>query len=66
MWHVKFVDLFDIFDITKSDKAILLQSELGITKSDRLLLQSVSGIVKRDKLYYKVRLVLQSVTVITK
>ena len=37
-----------------------------ITKCDRLLLQSASGITKCDRLYYKVRQVLQSVTVITK
>ena len=37
-----------------------------ITKCDRLLLQSASGITKCDKVYYKVRQVLQSVTVITK
>ena len=37
-----------------------------ITKCDRLLLQSVSGITKCDRLYYKVRQVLQSETVITK
>ena len=37
-----------------------------ITKCDRLLLQSVSGITKCDRLYYKVRQVLQNVTVITK
>ena len=37
-----------------------------ITECDRLLLQSASGITKCDKLYYKVRQVLQSVTVITK
>ena len=37
-----------------------------ITKCYRLLLQSASGITKCDRLYYKVRQVLQSVTVITK
>ena len=37
-----------------------------ITKCDRLLLQSASAITKCDRLYYKVRQVLQSVTVITK
>ena len=37
-----------------------------ITKCDRLLLQSVSGITKCNRLYYKVRQVLQSVTVIKK
>ena len=37
-----------------------------ITKCDRLLLQSASGITKCDRLYYKVRQVLQSVTVVTK
>ena len=51
--------------ITKHDR-LLLQSASGITKCDRLLLQSGSGITKCDKLYYKVRQVLQSVTVITK
>ena len=37
-----------------------------ITKSDRLLWQSASDITKCDRLYYKVRQVLQSETVITK
>ena len=37
-----------------------------MTKCDRLLLQSPSGITKSDRLYYKVRQVLQSVTIITK
>ena len=37
-----------------------------ITKCDRLLLQSASAITKCDRLYYKVRQVLQSVTVVTK
>ena len=36
-----------------------------ITKCYRLLLQSTSGITKCDRLYYKVRQILQSVTVIT-
>ena len=37
-----------------------------ITKCDRLSLQSASGITKCDSVYYKVRQVLQSVTVIKK
>ena len=37
-----------------------------MTKCDRLLLQGASGITKCDRLYYKVRQLLQSVTVITK
>ena len=37
-----------------------------ITKCDRLLLQSTSGVTKCDRLYYKVRQVLQIVTVIRK
>ena len=37
-----------------------------ITKCDRLLLQNASGITKCDRIYYKVRQVLQSATVITK
>ena len=37
-----------------------------IIKCDRLLLQSASGITKYDRLYYKVRQLLQSVTVITR
>ena len=45
---------------------LLLQSASGITKCGRLSLQSASGITKCDRLYYKVRQVLQSVTVITK
>ena len=43
---------------------LLLQSASGITMCDRLLLQSASGITKCDRLYYKVRQVLQTVTVI--
>ena len=35
-----------------------------IAKCDRLLLQSASGITKCDKLYYKVRQVSQSETVL--
>ena len=49
--------------ITKCDR-LLLQSVSGITKCDRMLLQSASGITKCDRLYYKVRLALQSATVI--
>ena len=37
-----------------------------IIKCDRLLLQSASGTAKSNRIYYKVRQVLQSVTVITK
>ena len=37
-----------------------------ITNCDRLLLQNASGITKCDRIYYKVRQVLQSATVITK
>ena len=51
--------------MTKCDR-LLLQGASGITKCDRLLLQSESGIAKCDKLYYKVRQLLQRVTVITK
>ena len=51
--------------MTKSDR-LLLQGASGITKCDRLLLQSAPGITKCDRLYYKVRQLLQSVTVITK
>ena len=43
-----------------------VQQSNFITKFDRLLLQSASGITKCDRLYYKVRQVLQSVTVITR
>ena len=53
---------FDIFRISKCDKAILLQNATVcyykvrqvITKCDRLLLQRVAGITKCDS-YYKVR-----------
>ena len=51
--------------MTKCDR-LLLQGPSGITKCDRLLLQSAPGITKCDRLYYKVRQLLQSVTVITK
>ena len=57
--------LQSVSGITKCDR-LLLQSASGITKCDRLLLQSGSGITKCDKLYYKVRQLLQSVTIITK
>ena len=43
-----------------------VQQSNFITKFDRFLLQSASGITKCDRLYYKVRQVLQSVTVITR
>ena len=45
---------------------MILQSASVITKCGRSLLQSASGIIKYDRLYYKVRQVLQSATVITK
>ena len=51
--------------ITKCDRS-LLQSASGITKCDRLLLQSASGIQSVTGCYYKVRQILQSVTVLTK
>ena len=51
--------------MTKCDR-LLLQGASGITKCDRLLLQSAPGITKCDRLYYTVRQLLQSVTVITK
>ena len=44
----------------------VLKSASGITKCDRRLLQNASSNTKCDRLYYKVRLVLQSATVITK
>ena len=62
MWQFNFASFFDIFRPTKCGKV----SASGITKCDRLLLQSASGTTKCDRLYYKVRQVLQSVTVITK
>ena len=43
-----------------------MQQSNFIAKSDRLLLESGSRITKCDRLYYKVRHVLQSGTVITK
>ena len=51
--------------ITKCDRS-LLQTASGITKCDKLLLQIASGIAIYDQLYYKMRQVLQSVTVIIK
>lgn len=45
---------------------LLLQSVQSITTCDRLSLQSISGIIKWNKIYYKVSLILQSVTVNTK
>ena len=42
-----------------------VQQSNFITKYDRLLLQNASGITKYDWRYYKVRQVLQSVTVVT-
>ena len=44
----------------------VLKSASGITQCDRRLLQSASSNTKCDRLYYKVRQVLQSATVITK
>ena len=64
-WHISYCKKQQGNFITKCDR-LLLQSVSGITKCDRLLLQSTSGITKCDRLYYKVRQVLQSVTVITK
>ena len=43
-----------------------VQQSNFITKSDRLLLQNAPDITKCDRIYYKVRQVLQSATVITK
>ena len=78
-WHISYYKVRQSNFITKCDRLLLqsasgitkcdrllLQSAPGITKCDRLLLQSASGITKCGRLYYKVRQVLQSVTVITK
>ena len=51
--------------ITKCDRK-LLQRAAGITNCKRKLLESVTGITKLRKSYFKVRQVLQSVTVITR
>ena len=64
-WHISYHKVRQSNFIKKCDK-LLLQSASGITRCDRLSLQSVSGITKCDSLYYKVRQVLQSVTVIKK
>ena len=64
-WNILYYKVRQSNFITKCDR-LLLQSASSITKCDRLLLQSVSGITKCDRLYYKVRQVLQSATVITK
>ena len=64
-WHISYYKVRQSNFITKCDK-LLLQRASGITKCDRLLLQSASDITKCDRLYYKVRQVLQSATVITK
>ena len=64
-WHISYYKVRQSNFITKCDR-LLLQSASGITKCDRLLLQSVSGITKCARLYYKVRQVSQSVSVITK
>ena len=75
MWQVNFVVFLDIFCIAKRNKVILLQSVTGcynkvrqvlIRICDMLLLQSASDITQCDRLYYKLRHVLQSETVITK
>ena len=63
--HISYYKVRQNNFITKCDR-LLFQSASCITKYDRLLLQSASGITKCDRLYYKVRQVLQSVTVITK
>ena len=64
-WHILYYKVWQSNFITKYDR-LLLQSASGITKCDRLLLQSASGIIKCDRLSYKVRQVLQGVTVTTK
>ena len=64
-WHISYYKVWQSNFITKCDR-LLLQSASGITKCERLLLQSASGITKCDRPYYKVRQVLQSVTVIIK
>ena len=55
----KFRRLFGILRITKSSNVVLLQNV-------SLLLKSASGTTKCDRLYYKMRQILQSVTVIIK
>ena len=64
-WHISYCKVQQSNFVTKCDR-LLLQSQSDITKCDRSLLQNVSGITKCDRLYYKVRQVLQCVTVITK
>ena len=64
-WHISYYKVHQINFIIKCDK-LLLQNASGIAKCDRLLLQSASGVTKCDRVYYKVRQVLQSATVITK
>ena len=64
-WHISYYKAPQSNFITKYDR-LLLQSVSDITNCDRLLLQSASGITKCDRIYYKVRQVLQSATVITK
>ena len=64
-WHISYCKVRQSNFITKCDR-LLLQSASGLAKCDRLLLQSASGITKCDRLYYKMRQVLQSVTVTTK
>ena len=64
-WHISYYKVPQRNFITKCDR-LLLKVASGITKCDRLLLQSASGITKCDRIYYKVRQVLQSATVITK
>ena len=64
-WHILYYKVRQSNFITKRDR-LLLQSASGITNCDRLLLLKASVITKCDRLYYKVRQVLQSVTVITK
>ena len=64
-WHISYYKVQQSNFIKNCDR-LLLQGASGITKRDRLLLQSASGITKCDRLYYKVRQVLQSATVITK
>ena len=63
-WHISYYKVRQSNFITKCDR-LLLQSASRITKFDRLLLQSAAGITKCDRIYYKVRQVLQSATVIT-
>ena len=62
VWQCSFAGLLDIFRITKSGKAILLQSVTDCYYKERQVLQSVTDFITKCVRYYKVWLLLQNKT----